>query len=212
MVRRVSRKNYRSKRVGPRGSKSLRKRVRSRRSKTFKKRSLRRRRSSRRRVSRKMRGGSSEFKSIAVPHGSAPQAQFPASSEQHRFQNTIEEFARGENVENFVDVVVKKLEAMDDGERENAVILRLTEIIRLLPNDGTNMPINLFDWCFNAIKSELENKSVENKFIKIFFLSNIDNNDEFQKLKSLLTCSDTMSAGMVCELTSDDLATRLAKH
>ena len=51
MVRRVSRKNYRSKRVGPRGSKSLRKRVRSRRSKTFKKRSLRRRRSQR------MRGG-----------------------------------------------------------------------------------------------------------------------------------------------------------
>lgn len=51
MVRRVIRKNYRSKRLGPRGSKSLRKRIRSRRSKGLKKRSLRRRRSQR------MRGG-----------------------------------------------------------------------------------------------------------------------------------------------------------
>ena len=131
------------------------------------------------------------------------------------FQNTIEAIAQGENVENFVDVVVKKLEAMNDGERTNAVILRLAEIIRLLPNDGTNMPINLVDWCFNAIKSDLENKSLENKFIKIFFLSNINNKDEFQKLKSLLTCSDTMSTKHrrnVCKLTSDDLATRLANH
>lgn len=52
------RKNYRSKRLGPRGSKSLRKRIRSRRSKDLKKRSLRRRRSQRmRRRSQRMRGG-----------------------------------------------------------------------------------------------------------------------------------------------------------
>ena len=49
MVRRVSRRNYRSKRVRRRGSRSLRKRVKSRRT-----RSLRSRRSLRR---RRMRGG-----------------------------------------------------------------------------------------------------------------------------------------------------------